>query len=119
MQATTISNDGALDGQARRQHPSAACKASNRSRQAINRRTWAIAGFSAACSLALALAVVGTTSAQAPPAESAQNALAVGRYQISAAGPVVFLVDTTNGELWQTTGRSHWQKAVEALKPKK
>jgi hypothetical protein len=82
-------------------------------------RTLVIVSVSAMLGMGMALAVVRSTSAQAPasgpdleriatPSEAASLPI-VGRFQIAAAGPFLFMVDTVTGECWKSVGNGPWQ----------
>jgi hypothetical protein len=88
----------------------------------MNLRTLVIGGISAPLGLCLALAFVRSTAAQGTqpnaeverivtPAETLSLPI-VGRYQISAAGPFLYMVDTTTGECWKSIGNGPWQFGI-------
>jgi hypothetical protein len=93
----------------------------------MNLRTLGIGCVSALLGLCLALAVVRSTAAQAPPngppleriatpAEIASLPI-VGRFQIAAAGPFLFMVDSTTGECWKSVGNGPWQFGMAPPRP--
>jgi hypothetical protein len=85
-------------------------------------RSLLIGSVSAMFGLCLALAIVQSTAGQGPliksdperiatPAELASLPI-VGRYQITATGPFLFMVDTMTGECWKAVGNCPWQFGI-------
>jgi hypothetical protein len=88
----------------------------------MNLRTLLTGSVSAMLGLCLALAIVRSTAAQVPPNKPELERIAtpaevaslpiVGRFQIAAAGPFLFMVDTASGECWKSIGNGPWQFVV-------
>jgi hypothetical protein len=85
-------------------------------------RSLAAGGLSIAFGLCLALFAIGSSAAQVKATDPLSPAKMpeIGRYQISASGPIIFMLDTTTGEAWQaSSGNNRWQQLVKPLaKPK-
>jgi hypothetical protein len=92
----------------------------------MNLRAFLIGGGSVLFGLCLVVAVVNSMAAQvqppttpAPSTQPAAPPAPVGRFQVSTSGPLLFMIDTAMGEVWQSNGSVRWQHVVNPLSKSK
>jgi hypothetical protein len=91
----------------------------------MNLRAFLIGGVSVLFGLCLVVVVSSTAAQVQPPPTSAPSTqpaappTLVGRYQVATSGPLLFMIDTTTGEVWQSNGSTRWQHIVNPLSKSK